>query len=229
MKTIEIFMQNYTGMGKNGFLLVLTKTSWASSTTKQKLESNVSAWVNKGFSLFNFSFSCQNSVLEKVSNFPYILFRSFSTKAFKQQDILENLVLSHICLCFLFFLARLGQPDEASEYPLERVWRFLCRAVSNTPRGNSSGAGLCLNPVMVPEQLCLLCGLTSQRVGGKSAFAAFLGKAVCSDSQILSGFQTPKPLEELPLLNLGCFLSKASGSRVEAAWGCGAGLMWQWF
>lgn len=59
---------------------------------------------------------------------------------------------------------------------------------------------------------------------GESAFAAFLGKAVCSDAQIFSGFQTPKPLQELPLLSLS-FVSKASGSRVEAAWGCGAGLL----
>lgn len=62
-------------------------------------------------------------------------------------------------------------------------------------------------------------------VQGESAFAAFLGKVVCSGSQILSGFQTPKAVQELPLLNLGCFFSDASRSRVEAAWVSGVGML----
>ena len=57
---------------------------------------------------------------------------------------------------------------------------------------------------------------------GECAFAAFLGKVARSASPVLSGFQTPKPLQELPLLNLKCLVSKASRDRVEATWGCGA-------
>lgn len=63
---------------------------------KEKLESNVSAWVKEGLSLLNFSFSCWNSVLENVSNFPSILFHSFSTKAFKQHDVGEPDTFPHL-------------------------------------------------------------------------------------------------------------------------------------
>lgn len=56
-------------------------------------------------------------------------------------------------------------------------------------------------------------------------FPAFPGKVVCSTSPILSGFQAPKSLEELPLVNLECLVSKASGERVEATQGCGARVM----
>lgn len=79
-------------------------------------------------------------------------------------------------------------------------------------------------PGMVPEQLDLLW-YQKALCRGKVLLQLFLGKIVCSDTQILSDFQTPKPLQELSLLNLGCFFSEASGSRVEAAWVSGVGML----
>lgn len=159
---------------KQGHLLVLTTTSWASSTTKEKLKSNASAWVNEGFPLFNFFFCCQNSVLENVSNFPSVLFCSFSTEAFKQHNVLENLVLSPICPCSMFLFSMSGAALWGLRISSWKGLRFPLQSwVQHTPWKQFAiqlclpDSCLCLSPAMVPEQFSLLCGLTRQCAGGK--------------------------------------------------------------
>jgi len=88
-----------------------------------------------------------------------------------------------------------------------------------------SGFDLCLNRMWHFLSSYICSAVSPGSVLGECAVAVFLGKVVCSASPVLSGFPTPKPQQELRLLNLKCLASKASGDRVEDSGGCGAGAL----
>lgn len=118
--------------------------------------------------------------------------------------------------------------DGASEYPPERVGCLLCRAVSNTPHGHSSGSSsafqalVCDESVVAPEQLSLLCGLTGQCVGGK-CFHSFPWCVQTLRATLV--FRLPNRCSIWQwFIESGVFFLRSKGSRVEAAWVSGGGM-----